>query len=158
MLRTEVHLWKQEAGLTSWEPLVKGFDFLSDQELPSLERSASPAGVSRGGSAIWIHRECGGSLSLWAPEEYLCPCLITPRRRRTGGVRGSSGREWETGKQKGEDAAEPCFSPGCGCYYCSFHQPEEEAGTHAGLLSNTAETFMKSLQRQGRQALFLSPN
>lgn len=30
--------------------------------------------------------------------------------------------------------------------------------THAGFLSNAAETFMKSLQKQGRQALFLSSN
>lgn len=32
----------------------------------------------------------------------------------------------------------------------------EGRDTHAGFLSNAAETFMKSLQKQGRQALFLS--
>lgn len=81
--------------------------------------------------------------------------------RRTGeprGTSGASGREWETGEQrKGEKMKEDSNSVVVAILLLS---PVCRGGrdTHAGFLSNAAETFMKSLQKQGRQALFLSPN
>ena len=73
------------------------------------------------------------------------------------GARG----EWETGKQGtcvGVEG-EVRFSSGCGCYFAPLSLVWRGGrDTPAGFLSNAAETFMKSLQRQGRQALFLSPN
>lgn len=81
--------------------------------------------------------------------------------RRTGeprGTSGGSGREWETGKQRnGGKMKANSFGVVVAILRLS---PLWRGGrdTHAGFLSNAAETFMKSLQKQGRQALFLSPN
>lgn len=51
------------------------------------------------------------------------------------GALGGSGRQEK--REKEEDAGEGCFGPGCGCYYCSFHQFEEEVGTHMLAFSPT---------------------
>lgn len=71
-----------------------------------------------------------------------------------------SGREAEAGKQsksKRKKAREKSVSV---VLAVSLLSPVWRGGrdTHAGFLSSAAEPFMKSLQRQGRQTLFLSPN
>lgn len=64
----------------------------------------------------------------------------------------------QTGNWRGVDG-EVRFSSGCGCYFAPLSLVWRGGrDTPAGFLSNAAETFMKSLQRQGRQGLFLSPN
>lgn len=99
------------------------------------------------------------SFSLW--RSHLFVPGFNYGIRRTGeprGTSGASGREWETGEQrKGEKMKEDSNSVVVAILLLS---PVCRGGrdTHAGFLSNAAETFMKSLQKQGRQALFLSPN
>lgn len=117
--------------------------------------------------AIWIHFECLQSLSLSAPEE---PIFVSVFNYPIKENRWEKRPFWGLGKRmgdreikkekKGEDAGEQRFSSGCGCYYLLLLSRVWGGGrdTHAGLLSNAAETFMKSLQKQGRQALFLSSN
>lgn len=164
MLREEIHLGKPECvwlrGAHFWRVftscLVKSWCLRWGQ--PSQL-------VCQGGGAIWIHYERLGSLSLSASEEVisLSLSLIIPLRRRTGEVRGtsgSSGREWESGKERERRRCRrTVFQPWLWLLLLLL-SPVWGGGkdTHAGFLPNTAETFMKSLQRQGRQALFLSPN
>lgn len=74
---------------------------------------------------------------------------------------GARGREWETGKQGtgvGVDG-EVRFSSGCGCYFpCSSLVWRGGRDTLLAFSPTQLRPFMKSLQRQGRQGLFLSPN
>ena len=72
------------------------------------------------------------------------------------GAQGENGRQ-ENREKAGEKMKENSVSVVVAILLLS---PVWRGGrdTHAGFLSNAAETFMKSLQRQGRQALFLSPN
>ena len=111
-------------------------------------------------------------MNVWNPcifqslkiSSLFCLSLIIPLRRRTGEARGTSGGLGErAGDRKigkeGEDEEGRRFSSGCGCYCVPLSSLKRRQGrTPAGFLSNAAETFRKSLQRQGRQALFLSPN
>lgn len=155
MLRKETHRWKPEA-----RSEVAAFS------LPVWWRVDSHLGCVSGESTNWIPNECLGFLSLPASEELisLSLSLTIPLRRRTGegrGTSGSSGREWEAGKERGRGRRRwrAVFRPGLWLLW-SLLSPFWGGGrhTHAGCLSNAAGAFMKSLQRQGRQALFLSPN
>lgn len=147
--------------------ILQGFYFLSGKELRSLEQSVTSVDVSgvasQGDGAPWIHFECLQPLSLSAPEELISLFLSLIIPLRTGGEKGrsgDSGREWETGKQR---ERRRCRRTALLLwlwlrqYYCSFHRSGEKVrGTHAGFLSNTAETFMKSLRRQGAAGTIFS--
>lgn len=92
-------LWMLRKKSQPWKPDEKGFHFLSGQEWAVISV------VCQGESANWIRDECLGSLSLPASEEptSLSPSLMIPLRGRTGegrGASGSSGTEWEVGKQR----------------------------------------------------------
>lgn len=79
------------------------------------------------------------------------PLRRTGEARGTSGGWGQSGRQ-ENGEKKGEDEG---GQHSVVVLFCSSHQfGRGDGDTNVGFLSSAAETFMKSLQRQGGRHYF----